>query len=127
MSPTASELAAMSCGAAMPPALVELEATVIAWCASLGQVIHAPGGFVAWFRVAPEHVDLVAAGDFAAVTALPPALLTGGPVLVIADAAGKGLAARIVMQLCRLPGVEEVIAFRRGRLRRHRRAASCRG
>lgn len=122
---TPEELAALSCGPAMPARLVSLEAGVIRFCRDLGQLIHRPVGFVAWFRVGREHVDLVARGDFDGVQALSHDTLTGGPVLVVADAAGPG-AAQMVRRLSRLPGVEELMAIRRGRVRRHR-VRRCRG
>jgi hypothetical protein len=123
---TPQELASLSCGAATPPALVALEAEAIQWCATLGQLIELPGAFVAWFRVNPEHLPLVERGDFEAVRKLPREILTGGPVLVVADAAGAKQAPRFVRSLSRLRGVREIVAYRHGRFRRHRRP-TCRG
>jgi hypothetical protein len=120
-------LARMSCVA--KPDFAEYEAAVIDFCARLGQLleVHLPThGFIAWFRVAREHIPMVTTGNFDAVQQLSTEELTTGPVMVVADAAGPRVAAMLMQEIRRHDGVEEILAYRRGRLRR-RRVTRCRG
>lgn len=125
--------ARMSCPASTPALLLQAEAAVIAFCDELRQVNYISRmvtgrleAFVAWFRVEHEHVHLVEAQDFEAIRALPRAELTTGPVLLVADVAGPRHAPGYIARLRRLPGVEVVMGFRKGKIRRYR-MPSCRG
>jgi hypothetical protein len=87
--------------------------TVLALCDVLGQLVEFPGGYVAYLRGHRVSLPWFQARDWAAVTGLTVAELTGGPVLYIAEtlALQSGII-HVLDTLRRLAGVEAVAGHR---------------
>lgn len=104
--------------------------TIVPWlilCATIDGWHEFPGGFVAWFRCGFEHLGACRRKDWSALAVLPHAVLTGGPVLVIAEclALEPGVIHKELRRLIRESGCAAVAAWRdegrRWKLQRVRR------